>query len=545
MRQLLYYYHHKKSEELVMQTVKKSLLAITLALGLLDVYATTAQNDPSQQPIVMGYWENWGTYHGFPMPNNAQHQSNPVLSKQFTGINALAYSFLEVANDGTIIFSDAGSDLDPNSTQDKTFCASSPKSCGSGAWLGNFTAFANAPVAHHVVSIGGAGHDSTWVNAFSYPDQFVMNLKSLVKVYNIDWLDIDYEPRDGVPTTQINSFINLTNKIKQEMPDLKISYTIPANAEHVKSFGSANWDLLAKNLTYVNIMGYDMHGAFDGAKDHKNPLTALHSALIADSTDFSDESTIKALNAAGIPNSKIILGMPIYGRAVGGVQIAGIGQTFVQSYRGDLDEESCSVNLSNSNYCSGMIQYKTLVDKNYTAVPVTISGKLSGVYAYDARQNIFVSYDNAESAKAKAQYVLDNHLAGAMFWALRFDKPIDDPQSIIGAVDKVFGITPQEAKVKLELTNNDPNNPITISLVTEDKSAYYPFPSLAAKSSITYTEADSSIVKNLMNSNGVLVLLTPAQGNQLWCQGKLNLAAGGYHHIQVYYDSPIPNCTIN
>lgn len=530
-----------------MQSIKKAII-ITCLVASAAMIDTPRAAPTTSQPIVMGYWENWGTYRGFPMPDNAKHESNYVLSGQLTGINAIAYSFLEVSSNGTLIFSDVWSDLDPNSSQDKAFCAASPASCKGfpeNAGLGNFSAFAKTSVAHHVLSVGGAGHDDAWENAFANPDQFVTSLKALVNVYHIDWLDIDYEPISGVPAQHVKGLITLTNKIKQALPDLLLSYTIPANAESVKQFGNANWAQIAKNVAYVNIMGYDMHGSFDKS----NPFTALHSALLSDTNGFSDENTIKALNTAGIPNNKMILGMPLYGRAVGGVQATGLGQTFTQAFQGDLDD-SCSVDLNAGNVCSGMIQYKTLVDQQYAAEPGIVNGKLSGVYAYDASKKMFVSYDNAQSATAKAQYVLDNKLAGAMFWALRFDKPIDDAQSVIGAVDKVFGIKPTptpapQIKMKLELTNNDPNNPITITLVTADKSAYYPFPVLNAQSGKTYTDLDSSIVNTLMSNNAVLVLLTPARGNQLWCQGKLNFTSGNYHHIQVYYDSPVPNCAIN
>lgn len=508
----------------------------------------------NQAPIVMGYWENWGTYANFPIPNNAQNSTNPVLSGQLTGLTALAYAFLEVTSDGSIQFSDAWSDLNPNNPQDKNFCNLSPQSCPNfpkNAGLGNFSAFVNTSVAHHVISIGGAGHDQSWENAFNHPVQFAISLKQLVTTYkNIDWIDIDYEPVGGVPSQNILSLINLTSKIKAALPNIIISYTIPANADSIKNFGQANWQRLMNAVDYISVMGYDLHGAFDSS----NPYTDLHSALYSSNNNFSTDSAIKALTSVGVSNNKIILGMPMYGRAVGGVQVSGLGQTFIESVKGDLDDANCSLNLHAGNVCSGMIQYKTLVDQKYTAVPAMINGKLSGVYAYDAKQKVFVSYDNTESAKAKAQYAVDNKLAGVMFWAIRFDKPVEDAQSILASVDKVYGITPHpvlpsDPKMKLQITNNDPNNPVTISLVTADKSGYYPFPQLSPKgqngSDVIYNDVDSNIVKTLMTNNGIWVLLTPTKGAQLWCKGNLNFTTGPYHHIQVYYDTPIPNCLIN
>ena len=444
--------------------MKKSLVtSILVALVQLSNVAH------AQTPLVMGYWENWGTYQNYPMPGNAAGSSNPTLSAQFTGINSLAYAFLEVASDGSIMFSDVWSDLDAKSPEDQTFCQALPESCPSfpqAGSLGNFNAFVKAPVAHHVISVGGAGHDNAWENAFANQNQFVASLQKLAQTHpGIDGLDIDYEPVGGVPQQRIPQLIQLVQHIKQTLPNLIISYTIPANSNSIQAFGAANWKTLSASIDYVNVMGYDMHGAFDRA----NPYTALHSALFTDTQDFSDDAAIQTLIKNGIAANKIVLGMPFYGRAVGGVQQSGLQQLFTQSVKGDLDDAACSLDLNAGNVCSGMTQYKTLASSSILAIPVTSHNVIAGVYSYDATQKTFVSYDNPASAAAKTQYAMDNHLAGVMFWSLRFDLPVDNSQSLLQAIDKVAGISshPVTPSMKLELTNNDPHNPVTIRNVHE------------------------------------------------------------------------------
>nr|MDQ2994294.1 glycoside hydrolase family 18 protein [Pseudomonadota bacterium] len=366
------------------------------------------------EPIVMGYWENWATYNDYPMPDNANGSINEALRDQFNSINTLAYAFIVTAEDGSVQFSDVWSDLDPNNKLDKEFCQASPASCPgfpANAGHGNFGAFTKANVKHHVISIGGADNDSAWETAFTHQEKFLSTLKLMVETYNIDWIDIDYEPVAGMSKTQTKNLIELTHKMKQAMPDVKYSYAIIADTENVSKLGRANWQKLAKDLDYISIMGYDMHGSFD----QSNPYTALHSALIADENEYSTHATIQALNNAGVPNAKIILGMPMYGRAVGGVASSGIGQKFTKSVRGDLDNRKCSTQLHSNNLCSGSIQYRSLVDRSYTATPITVAGQLAGVYTYDADKKIFVSYDNPESATAKAHYAITNELAGVMY----------------------------------------------------------------------------------------------------------------------------------
>jgi len=47
-------------------------------------------------------------------------------------------------------------------------------------------------------------------------------------------------------------------------------------------------------------------------------------------------------------------------------------------------------------------------------------------YLWNADRRIFISYDDPESMRLKARYILDHHLAGAMFWQYS-----DDPSGAL------------------------------------------------------------------------------------------------------------------
>ncbi len=67
------------------------LKKITCGVSLFFYFATTSF---AASPIIMGYWESWGTYHGFSMPGSTQ--PNEIMRGQLTGLNAVTYSLLEV-----------------------------------------------------------------------------------------------------------------------------------------------------------------------------------------------------------------------------------------------------------------------------------------------------------------------------------------------------------------------------------------------------------------------------------------------------------------
>ncbi len=413
---------------------------ITTVTPTLTAFAVSSSTDP----FIMGYWENWAQYGGYPMPNNAAGQSNSKLSAQMTGLTAIAYAFVEVADDGTIQFFDAWSDLSPKNTQDQKFCSQFPKACPrfpNSANFGNFAAFARAPVKHRFVSVGGAGHDGSFQSAFNNADsinRFVTSLKALVDTYGIDGIDLDYEPVGGIPDVYVQSFMNLVAKMRQAMPQVLISYTTGADQYGYIRLGQANWQKLSASVNYIQIMGYDIHGAYETG----NPYTNLHSPLFDAPSQYSDDNAITTLLGLGVPSSKVILGMPFYGRGEGGVNASGLGQKFNQSFRGDLDDAKCSLTLGAWNVCTGMITYQALVDRGYKSQPVSVNGNMSGVFTYDSSQKVFISYEDPSSVTVKSQYAINKKLGGVMFWALRHDTPVDNSASLLLAVDKAFGITP-------------------------------------------------------------------------------------------------------
>jgi len=58
-------------------------------------------------------------------------------------------------------------------------------------------------------------------------------------------------------------------------------------------------------------------------------------------------------------------------------------------------------------------------------------------YSYDAATKFFISYDTPAIIKMKSQYILDNELAGGMFWELSTDKVGAD--SLVGTAAAALG----------------------------------------------------------------------------------------------------------
>jgi chitinase len=120
------------------------------------------------------------------------------------------------------------------------------------------------------------------------------------------------------------------------------------------------------------------------------------------------DAAVQGYLRAGVLPAKIVLGMPFYGKAWGGVS-----QTDNGLYQiGSANPEG-----------QGGYAYKNLAAKYIGAPGYTRywHEEAKVPWLYSAAEKIFISYDDAESIGLKLSYALEHKLAGVMFWELTCD----------------------------------------------------------------------------------------------------------------------------
>ena len=114
------------------------------------------------------------------------------------------------------------------------------------------------------------------------------------------------------------------------------------------------------------------------------------------------DKSVKLHREAGVPDDKIVLGIPFYGRGVNN------GETYYCDFKNvRLEEGQREVwdSLANSPYIADM----------------------EGNYVF--------GYDNPKSIVIKSEYILDHGLRGAMYWDYNGD---DSIKSLSSAIHKVL-----------------------------------------------------------------------------------------------------------
>ncbi|KXG48877.1 Chitinase II [Penicillium griseofulvum] len=258
-----------------------------------------------------------------------------------------------------------------------------------------------------LLSIGG------WTYSANFPQpassdagrtKFAESATRLVLDLGFDGLDIDWEyPKDE---TEAQNLVLLLQKCREVLDraagsDRRFYLTIacPAGASNYEKL---KFQEMTPLLDFYNLMAYDFAGSWDTKAGHQANISP--SASNPASTPFSIDAALDYyINKGGVPPSKIVMGMPLYGRAFEntdgpGTPFNGVGQ---------------------GSWENGVWDYKALPRPG---AEEKFDGESSASYCYDGGARTMVSYDTPQVGQLKAKYIRDRGLGGGMWWESSADK---------------------------------------------------------------------------------------------------------------------------
>ncbi|BFU23045.1 chitinase putative [Entamoeba histolytica] len=254
---------------------------------------------------------------------------------------------------------------------------------------------------------------------------FIKSAMSFARKYNLDGIDIDWEypanEDQGGRPVDTQSFTLLLKEFREAIDKeagngkskLLLTIAAPAGPWNIKNIEVSKFH---QYIDWINLMTYDLHGSWDA-------VTGSHTALYATDGISVDDAVTAYLNA-GVPSTKIMLGMAHYGR----------GWTLKSS--SDHEMGSAATGASKSGTCTGENGYlsKYEIDALIPQENIKFDSKSKTMYGYKNDQ--WFSFDTKETFKYKADYLCKKKLGGVMFWSLDLDKNYVNTKYIKSLIEK-------------------------------------------------------------------------------------------------------------
>ncbi|KAL6506099.1 hypothetical protein OROHE_022628 [Orobanche hederae] len=352
------------------------------AIFLILINVSTSNSQYSQKPIKGVYYPSWSRDDLSPSAINTTY---------FTHIY---YAFL-VPNNVTFKF-----DIDKIT---------------EAPFLKDFTSTLQAkehPV-RTLFSIGGGNVGPALFSRMAdHPSSraaFINSTIEVARTYGFNGFDLDWEfPQDRKDMENLAHLLEEWRHAVQTeakaigKPQLLITAAVYYSADTFLSGAQRAYpvDSITKNLNWVNVMNYDYHGSWDTS------VTGAHAALYDPKSNLSTSFRIGSWIRAGVPGSKLVMGMPLYGRTweLKDTRLFGVGAPAVGVGPGE----------------DGALTFAQVVkfNKDHKAKVVFDSETVS---MYSVAGKSWIGYDDVTSVALKIGFARALELRGYFFWDVHGD----------------------------------------------------------------------------------------------------------------------------
>ena len=379
-----------------------------LLLGLLSAPSRPGVEVTPPATRVVGYLASWGV----------RSKGTEIANLPARLLTHIYYAFALIGPDGSVVLGDPCVDVG---------------ACGRRAPLpsqplGNFGELrrlkARYPHLKLTISVGGWGGSARFSDAALTDSSRRKFARTAIDLFIRRWpglfdgIDIDWEfPVEGGLKGNVErpedrrNFTLFLAELRRELDaqgkkdGRHYELTIAASARP-SEIANVELDRIVPLLDFINVMTYDYHTG--GSIAHFN--APLFPAANDPTPELTVDASMRAFRAGGVPADKLLVGIPFFARAYGGVSNidAGLLQHAASPPRDWRESDGDWRRLARTR----------LRDPRYVR---HWESSAQVPWLYDSTSGNWISYDDPESVRAKVKYMRDHGLGGVIIWEIGAD----------------------------------------------------------------------------------------------------------------------------
>jgi len=450
-----------------MLNIKNTARGILLSMVAISaMYAAPTKVELDDMTKIIGYFPEWGIYDG--------HDNYAPAKVPFNQITHVNYAFATI-KDGVIAYFDnyAATEVTHGEVWDSLYKGN----------LGQFEKLKkDYPHLSVLISIGGwtqSGNFHDVAATQENRDRFASSTIQYIRAHKMDGLDIDWEypgsyrepdlvdnaNDQGTPKadeSEKETFTLLLQTLRAHLDKAgtedgkyyQLSAAVSAGFEQIEFSDPAKYE---KYLDFINIMTYDMHGAWDSTTNHQSALYANSDAV----DDLNIDSVIEKFASYGVDKKKLIIGTPFYSRGWKGV----VSTNPQNGYKGLFSEASGGANgIWDGGRPAGVNPYTHMLTlENDPSFTKYYDNEAKVPYLYSEEKGEMYTYEDKQSLGEKVDYVKNNQLGGMIIWELSGDAPVGSSDQLLSVMSTGFYPNGIEGTVSTETTEVETTEPTSES----------------------------------------------------------------------------------
>ncbi|KAK4194711.1 hypothetical protein QBC40DRAFT_290276 [Triangularia verruculosa] len=250
---------------------------------------------------------------------------------------------------------------------------------------------------------------------------FASNVASFVKAHRLDGVDFDWEypgapDIPGIPAGHPDDGTNYLAFLQLVRDKLGSSYEIgiaaPASYWYLKGFPIAD---ISDVVDYIVYMTYDLHGQWDYDNQWATPGCPAGNCLRSHVNKTETELSLAMITHAGVPASKVVFGMALYGRSFQMTTPGCYGQDC--TFTGPESGATPGRCTKTAGYLSNF-EIREIISRG-TGINTLYSDDEGDILVYDDVQ--WVSYMTRETYASRLAWIRGLNFGGTSDWAADLD----------------------------------------------------------------------------------------------------------------------------